>query len=44
MNYNCEVLRLEVHWEGSNGHRTYPASSDLDLIAQVWLRPDNYFF
>jgi hypothetical protein len=35
MNYNCEVLRLEVHWEGSTGHRTGPASPDLGLIAQV---------
>jgi hypothetical protein len=35
MNYSCEVLRLEIHWEGSTGHRTGPASSDLGLIPQV---------
>ena len=36
MNYNCELLRVEINWEGSTGHRTGPASSDLGLI--VWLR------
>jgi hypothetical protein len=27
MNYNCEILRLEVHWEGSNNIAQHTATN-----------------